>query len=126
MAGGLPGIITVAEMQGRDLGRRRLALMLLVALPLAFYGAMAGHESDAIIPGGIAMAFSVAGAAIFSVLSAKAVDERLTLAGLRPSELLLGRLLFLEALSLPIVGGSSALMAIVSNPPRPWILGLAV
>src|SRR6266511_49793 len=109
----LSRIWTVAEMQGRDLARRRLALVLLVALPLAFYGAMAGHESDAIIPGGIAMAFSVAGAAIFSVLSARAVDQRLTLAGLRPSELLLGRLLLLEVFSLPIVGGSIALMAVV-------------
>jgi len=122
----LSRVVTVAEMQGRDLGRRRLALILLVVLPLAFYGAMAGHSDQAIIPGGVAMAFSVAGAAIFSVLSSRAVDQRLTLAGLRPSEMLAGRLLFLEALSLPIVGGTSVLMALVSHPPRPWVMGLAV
>jgi hypothetical protein len=119
-------VLTIAEMQARDLARRRSAVLLLIALPLAFYGAMAGHESDAVIPGGIAMAFSLAGAAIFSVLSSRAVDQRLALAGYRPAELLAGRLLFLEALSVPVVAGSAALMATVSDPPRPWILGLAV
>ena len=122
----LSRVVIVAEMQGRDLGRRRLALILLVALPLAFYGAMAGHSNQAIIPGGVAMAFSMAGAAIFSVLSSRAVDQRLTLAGLRPREILAGRLLFLVVLSLPVVAGSSMLMALVSHPPRPWALGLAV
>jgi len=72
------------------------------------------------------MAFSMAGAAIFSVLSSRAVDQRLTLTGLRPGEILAGRLLFLEALSLPIVAGSSVLMALVSHPSRPWTMGLAV
>ncbi len=76
----LSRVVTVAEMQCRDLGRR-LALILLVVLPLAFYGAMAGHSDQVIIPGGVAMAFSVAGAAIISVLSSRAVDQRLTLAG---------------------------------------------
>ena len=77
----LSRVVVVAEMQGRDLARRRLALILLVALPLAFYGALAGHSSDAIIPGGVAMAFSMAGAAIFAVLSSRAVDHRLTWPG---------------------------------------------
>jgi len=122
----LSRVVIVAEMQGRDLGRRRLALILLVALPLAFYGALAGHSSDAIIPGGVAMAFSMAGAAIFAVLSSRAVDQRLTLAGFRAGEILAGRLLFLEVLSLPLVAGSSVLMALVSHPPRPWTMGLAV
>ncbi len=122
----LSRIVIVAEMQGRDLARRRLALSLLVALPLAFYGALAGHSRDAIIPGGVAMAFSMAGAAIFAVLSSRAVDQRLTLAGFRAGEILAGRLLFLEVLSLPLVAGSSVLMALVSHPPRPWSMGLAV
>ena len=122
----LSRIWTIAEMQGRDLARRRLALILLVALPLAFYGSLAGHAFDAIVPGGVAMAFSMAGAAIFSVLAARAGDHRLVLAGFRPGELLAGRLIFLEGLSVPIVAGSSALMVVGSNPPRPWILVLAV
>jgi hypothetical protein len=116
-------VLTVAEMQARDLARRRLALALLVALPLSFYGSLAPHDSHAVVPGGIAMAFAVAGVAIFSVLAARRVDERLALAGFRPGELVVGRLLCLVALSVPMVGGSAALMAVVSNPSRPWLLG---
>ncbi len=119
-------VAAIAEMQGRDLARRHLALALLVALPLAFYGSLAGHDVTAVIPGGVAMAFSVAGASIFSVHSARAVDQRLVLAGFRPSDLIMGRVVVLEALALPVVGGTAAIMAIVSSPPRPWILGLAV
>ncbi len=119
-------IVTIAEMQGRDLSRRWLALGLLVALPLSFYGALAPHDRHAPIPGGIAMAFSMAGVAIFAVLAARRVDERLALASLRARELMAGRLLCLVALSVPIVGGSAAIMAAVSNPPRPWVLGIGV
>jgi hypothetical protein len=54
------------------------------------------------------------------------VDQRLALSGFRAGELIMGRLLFIEAVALPVVGGTAALMAVVSSPARPWILGLAV
>jgi hypothetical protein len=78
---------------GRDLSRRRVALTLLTALPLAFYAASAGEAEHGVEVGGIAMAFSVTGAAIFAAMTARAVDQRLALAGYSPVELLLGRLL---------------------------------
>jgi hypothetical protein len=34
--------------------------------------------------------------------------------------------LVLDVLSLPVVAGTAALLALVSQPGRPWILGLAV
>jgi hypothetical protein len=126
VTGAAARVVVVAEMQGRDLARRHVAMALLVALPVCFYGALAGQHETAIIPGGIAMAFSIGGAAIFSVLSSRPVDQRLALTGFRPAELLLGRVLFLDVLSLPVVAGTAALMALVSQPGRPWILGLAV
>jgi hypothetical protein len=89
----LPRILVPAENAGRELARRRLALGLLTALPLAFYGARAHHPDHAAITGGIAMAFSIAGASIFAALTAREADQRLVLAGYRPYELLLGRLL---------------------------------
>jgi hypothetical protein len=122
-----PGrVVMIAEMQGRDLARRHLALALLVLLPLAFYFGLASNGQEAVIAGGISAAFSMAGAAIFSELSALPVDQRLVLAGFRPAELVLGRLVFLEALAVPIVAGTAALMVLVSQPERPWILVLAV
>jgi hypothetical protein len=111
-------VVTVAEMQGRDLLRRRVALGLLVALPVAFYLASAGDDDEgfASVAGGIGMGWSMAGAALFSVLASRRSDPRLVLAGFRPAELLLGRLLLLVALALAILAGFAALIVAVTRP----------
>jgi hypothetical protein len=119
-------IAIMAEMHGRDLLRRHIALALLVALPMLFYAASQGAGRDAIPAGGIGMAFAVSGATLFSALSSLAVDQRLVLGGYRPIELLLGRLLFLGPLGLMIAAAFAALMAGVSHPARPVLLGVAV
>ena len=72
------------------------------------------------------MAISVSGATLFSILSSREVDQRLVLAGFRPFELLLGRLLFLGPFGIVIASGFAGLMAWLSHPPHPWILWLAV
>lgn len=117
----------MAEMHGRDLTRRHVALALLVALPLAFYLASAGaHGATPLIAGGIGMAFSVSGATLFSVLSSEDVDQRLVLGGYRPIELLLGRMAFLGPLGLLIGAGFSVLMWLITDPLRPWVMALGV
>ena len=122
----LPRILIMAEMHGRDLTRRHVALGLLVALPLSFYLASSHDSSQALSAGGIGMAFAVSGATLFSVLSSQHVDQRLVLGGYRPAELLIGRLLFLGPLGLLIAAGFSGLMTVVSHPDRPWVLSLGV
>jgi hypothetical protein len=119
-------VVIMAEMHGRDLTRRHVALGLLVALPLSFYLASVGHDR-AVTAGGVGMAFAVSGATLFSVLSSSEVDQRLVLAGYRPLELLLGRLAFLGPLGLVIGGGFGILMIAGSAPAEPAIvlLGLA-
>ena len=118
-------ILILAEMHGRDLIRRHAALGLLIALPLSFYLASAG-SGGAVSSGGVGMAFAVSGAALFSVLSSREVDQRLVLAGYRPVEMLFGRLVFLGPLGLVIGGGFSLLMALMSGPARPWVMALGV
>lgn len=118
-------IAIMAEMHGRDLVRRHAALGLLIALPLSFYLASSSSHG-AVSSGGVGMAFAVSGAALFSVLSSREVDQRLVLTGYQPIELLLGRLVFLGPLGLVIGGGFSALMALVSDPARPWIMAVGV
>ena len=98
-------ILMMAEMHGRDLLRRHIALGLLVLLPFSFYLASAGSGQSAVSSGGVGMAFAVSGAALFSVLSSRAADQRLMLCGYRPFEMLLGRLLFLGPLALVISFG---------------------
>lgn len=119
-------VLIMAEMHGRDLTRRHIALGLLVALPLSFYLSSSRHSSQALSAGGIGMAFAVSGATLFSVLSSQNVDQRLVLGGYRPIELLLGRLLFLGPLGLVIAAGFSALMSLLSQPQQPWVLVLGV
>lgn len=116
----------MAEMHGRDLLRRHVALALLVALPLSFYLSAAGSGSRAIPSGAIGMAFAVSGGALFSALSALAVDQRLVLGGYQPIELLLARLVVLGGLALVISAGFATLMSAVSHPATPWLLGVAV
>lgn len=114
-------IVIMAEMHGRDLTRRHVALGLLVALPLSFYLA-----SSSLVAGGVGMAFAVSGATLFSILSSSEVDQRLVLGGYRPLELLLGRLLFLAPLGTAIALGFSAVMVVGSGPDRPWLAVLGV
>jgi hypothetical protein len=109
-------------MTGRELARRRIALGLLTALPLAFYGASAHHSRHAVVTGGIAMAFSIAGASIFAALTARAVDQRLVLVGYRPFELLLGRLGMLELFGLLVAAFFSVVMVLGTGPEHPWSL----
>jgi hypothetical protein len=119
-------IVIMAEMHGRDLLRRHIALALLIALPLSFYLASLRSGRDAIPSGGIGMAFAVSAATLFSAISSLAVDQRLVLGGYRAIELLLGRVLFLGPLGLVIATAFSALMSGISHPARPVLLGVAV
>ncbi|HZQ86231.1 MAG TPA: hypothetical protein VFA83_15395 [Acidimicrobiales bacterium] len=121
-------IMIMAEMHGRDLLRRHVALCLLFALPFSFYVASSDNGPSAAASGGVALAFAVSGAALFSVLSSRAADQRLVLSGYRPFEMLLGRLLFLGPLALMIAGLFSLTIVELSTPARPWVvtLGIAV
>jgi len=122
----LQRILVPAEMTGRELARRGFALGLLTALPLAFYGASTHSGSDAVITGGVAMAFSIAGASIFVALTARPVDQRLALAGYRPYELLLGRLLLLELFGIAVSAVFSVVMVFGTSPAHPWLLAAGV
>jgi hypothetical protein len=115
-------LIVPAEMTGRELARRPVALALLTALPLTFYATSSHHSSHAAITGGIAMAFSIAGASIFAALTARPVDRRLCLAGYRPYELLLGRVLLLELFGLTVAAAFSVVMVLGSGPSDGWAL----
>jgi hypothetical protein len=112
-------LTAVAAAHARILARRRTAVALLALLPLAFYGALYSHSPRAVTVGGIASAFSAGGAAIFSMLPARAADQRLSLAGYRPGVLIAGRLLVLEIVSLAISLITAAVMTAGTGPAHP-------
>lgn len=125
---------TIAEMEARDLFRRRLALAMLFLLPAAMYLTVLGEEAQ-IQPGEnpftlrvavIGVAWTIAGAAFFLGLSSRRVDERLVLAGYRRGDLAAGRLVFLSALALPVIVLYSTLIAVLSRGDvGPVILAVA-
>lgn len=81
---------------------------------------------DPLIAGGIGIGWAAAGVALFSALGSRRVDPRLVLAGYRPSELLLGRLLLLEGLALVLAAGFGAVMMVTSRPAQPTALLLGL
>ncbi|WP_431920250.1 hypothetical protein [Micromonospora wenchangensis] len=86
-------LFTVAEMMGRDLARRRVALALLAFVPLLFY--MARHDGNpekAIRFAGLGLAWAVSTAGLFLSNTTKAVERRLRQTGYRPAHLYLGTL----------------------------------
>ncbi|HUH06979.1 MAG TPA: hypothetical protein VML96_04130 [Egibacteraceae bacterium] len=132
----------VAEMQGRDLLRRRAVMTLLVLLPAAFYYSVPADQDYGLLAGSIGVSWAVAAAGVFGILGWRRADPRLALAGAPAHQALLGRLLLLLGLGLGLVAlfapqilwrsaalidepatlvGALALMAIVSVP-----LGLAI
>ncbi|MBV8950824.1 MAG: hypothetical protein JOZ99_08115 [Actinobacteria bacterium] len=107
----LKRIVATAEMLGRDLLRRRLALVLLVILPAAFYVSTRwGEGGNGYTSGGIGLSWSIAGAALYSALAARPVDRRLVLDGYRPVELLAGRVLLLTTFGLTLASAFTVMM----------------
>lgn len=111
-------ILTVARLHGLDLIRRRLVLVLLAAMPVVIYLAM-GDDPFAVVVGGTLMTFSIAGPAIFVLLAGRAIDQRLTLAGFRPLDLVIGRLLLLDLVGLVVALLFGGLVLALSAPPEP-------
>lgn len=111
--------LTVARLHVRDLGRRRLALAILLLLPLVLYFSfelqpvdpelaqafagdperMAAAELWIVASASVGAGWAVAVAALFVIIGARRLDQSLLLAGYRPTELLAGRVVTVLALA---------------------------
>ena len=124
---GFARTLTAAEMFGRDLARRWLALVLLVALPVVFYlTSRASEGGHAFTAGGLGLSWAIAGASLFTALGARGVDQRLVFDGYRPVELLGARLLLLDAAGVVLSALFAALLIVVSGTPDVSNLVLAL
>jgi hypothetical protein len=118
---------TVAQMQARDLVRRRAALLLLIGMPMSWYAAEAATGIDyAVGTGVLAMAWSAAAAPLFAFVSARHVDQRLVHAGYCPRDIVLGRLLALLGLSTTLALAVAIVMVLGSRPERKGDVFLAL
>jgi hypothetical protein len=109
--------VIAAEMQGRQLLRRRLALAILLGLPTALYLSMLTQSpGNAIQFGALGMSWSIACAALFAVLAAREAEPRLLLSGFRAAELMVGRFLLLVVGGTVLAAVGAAAMTLVSAP----------
>lgn len=129
-------VITIAELQGIDLLRRKTALIAIAALPLVIYLALAlgshngyqhvNHSNPyAIGTGTLGLSWAVGGAALFANLAARPVDPRLILSGYQSMQILLGRVILLEALGGALAVAFTLFMSVISKPQYPAALLLA-
>ena len=95
--------LVVAEMQARDLLRRRAVMTLFVLLPAAFYYSVPASEEYSLLAGSMGVSWAVAAAGLFGLLGWHRVEPRLALAGASSTQSLLGRLVVLLALGLGLV-----------------------
>jgi hypothetical protein len=95
--------VVVAEMQARDLLRRRAVMALFVLLPAAFYYSVPAGEPWSVLAASMGVSWAVAAAGVFGILGWRRADPRLALAGAPAVQGLLGRLLLLQALAFGLV-----------------------
>lgn len=84
--------LAIARATVQELLRRRNALIMLVALPLAFYLARRDNPSSAIVVLALGVGWAVSTLALFSTVNALQLDSRLRVAGFTTRAILAGRL----------------------------------
>lgn len=119
-------ISVVAEMQVRELARRKVAIALLVALPLIIYLSIPAGELWSVVPAVVGLAWAVGGAAMFAAIGWRRVDPRLSLAGHRPMAQIMGRTLPITALGLLLGAAVFPLILSRSDPPDPGMVATAI
>jgi len=118
--------LVVAEMQLRELARRKIAMALLVALPLTIYLSIPAAELWSVVPAVVGLGWAVGGAAMFAAIGWRRVDPRLTLAGTRPVAQIMGRYLPILASGLLVGAAVFPLIVLRSDPPDLGMVATAI
>lgn len=117
----------MADATLRELGRRRIVLALLLALPLMFYlGRRGDHTGQAVRFLLLGVGFTVTTGSLFATAAARSLEPRLRLCGYRVSELYLGRLTGLLALGLGVAVPYLLVILVDQKVERVGALGLAL
>jgi hypothetical protein len=110
--------VAIAKATVRELLRRRSALLLLVALPLAFYLARRDVTHSAVVVLALGLGWAAAMLALFSTVNALELDGRLRVAGFSTAAILLGRMLSLLLIGFMLMAGYLMLVAVDQDVAR--------
>jgi len=120
-------VLAVAVAHRRELLRRRFAVGMLIALPLAFYASAASAEgSFVLITGGLGVAWALTGTGLFVGLASRRLAPRLVLSGYRPNEILAGQMLLLAGFALPMFAVFTSILLVAEQPAHSLDLVVAV
>lgn len=108
----------------RELGRRRMALLFVFTLPLAFYLLRLDVPWQALRFLAIGVGWAVATLALFVQVGARRLDERLCVVGAAPTAVFVGRQLALMGVGLVIAGVYFVLVAVTLDVSRLPAVGL--
>lgn len=109
----------IARATLQELLRRRNALIMLVALPLAFYLARHDIPSSAVVVLALGVGWAVSTLALFSTVNALQLDNRLRVSGYRTRAILTGRLLTVALFGLVLSGAYLGLAVVDQDVTRP-------
>lgn len=109
----------IARATVQELLRRRKALIMLVALPLAFYLARRDIPSSAIVVLALGVGWAVSTLALFSTVNALQLDSRLRVAGFTTRAILCGRLVAVVLFGLVLSSAYMGLAVLDQDVERP-------
>jgi len=118
--------LVVAALSAREVGRRRVALALMVTLPLWFYLLRRDVEGQSIRMLTLGMGWAVSALTLFVVNGSRSVDPRLRLTGASTLDVIGGRLLALTGGGVILSLAYWALVLADQRPDRPWTAGLMI
>nr|WP_296068784.1 hypothetical protein [uncultured Actinoplanes sp.] len=116
--------LVVATLSAREVGRRRAALALVIALPFWFYLVrrdLTGQSTRMLTLG---IGWAVSTLTLFVVNASRSVDPRLRLAGAPVGSIIGGRLLAMTGVGAGIAAGYWTLAALDQDLPHAWAAGL--
>ena len=116
--------LVVARLSAREVGRRRAALLLVIALPFWFYLVrrdLTGQSTRMLTLG---IGWAVSTLTLFVVNASRSVDPRLRLTGASVASIIGGRLVAMSGVGVAIAIGYWTLAAVDQTMPHPWAAGL--
>lgn len=116
--------LVLAMLSVREVGRRRVAVALLVTLPLWFYLARRDFTGQSVRMLTLGIGWSISTLTLFVVNGARGLDPRLRLTGASVSSIVGGRLLAMTGLG-ALLGAAYWLLVVIDQPlPHPAAAGL--
>ena len=112
--------LVVAGMSAREVSRRRVALALMVTLPLWFYLVRRDLEGQSVRMLTLGMGWAVSALTLFVVNASRGVDPRLRLTGASTLAIIGGRLLALTSGGVALAVAYWALVEADQRLSRPW------